>query len=77
MTRASAEPSAGNATSSLAASGPSDACRSRTQISLSGEPRAMAERARLWRLMNGIWRYYDEYQTRTEREIPVVVLERE
>ena len=34
------------------------------------------ERDRLWRMMNGIWRYYDDYQTRTEREIPVVVLER-
>jgi deazaflavin-dependent oxidoreductase (nitroreductase family) len=34
------------------------------------------ERERLWRLMNGIWRHYDEYQTRTDRVIPVVVLER-
>jgi proline iminopeptidase len=34
------------------------------------------ERERLWRMMNGIWRYYDDYQTRTDREIPVVVLER-
>jgi len=34
------------------------------------------ERERLWRMMNGIWRHYDEYQTRTDREIPVVVLER-
>ncbi len=34
------------------------------------------ERARLWRTMNGIWRYYDSYQERTTREIPVVVLER-
>ena len=34
------------------------------------------ERERLWRMMNGIWRHYDEYQTRTERQIPVVVLER-
>ena len=34
------------------------------------------ERERLWRLMNLEWPYYDEYQTRTEREIPVVVLER-
>jgi deazaflavin-dependent oxidoreductase (nitroreductase family) len=34
------------------------------------------ERERLWRMMNGIWRYYDDYQTRTEREIPVVMLER-
>jgi deazaflavin-dependent oxidoreductase (nitroreductase family) len=34
------------------------------------------ERERLWRMMNGIWRHYDSYQTRTDREIPVVVLER-
>jgi deazaflavin-dependent oxidoreductase (nitroreductase family) len=34
------------------------------------------ERERLWRMMNGIWRHYDEYATRTDRVIPVVVLER-
>ena len=34
------------------------------------------ERERLWRMMNGIWSHYDEYQTKTDREIPVVVLER-
>lgn len=34
------------------------------------------ERERLWRLMAGIWPAYDEYTQRTEREIPVVVLER-
>jgi deazaflavin-dependent oxidoreductase (nitroreductase family) len=34
------------------------------------------ERERLWRTMNGIWPHYDEYQTKTDREIPVVVLER-
>jgi proline iminopeptidase len=34
------------------------------------------ERDRLWKQMNGIWPHYDEYQTKTEREIPVVVLER-
>jgi deazaflavin-dependent oxidoreductase (nitroreductase family) len=34
------------------------------------------ERERLWRLANDVWRHYDEYQTRTERRIPVVVLER-
>jgi len=27
--------------------------------------------------MNGVWPHYDEYATRTDREIPVVVLERE
>ena len=34
------------------------------------------DRERLWRLMAGIWPAYDQYQTRTDREIPVVVLER-
>jgi deazaflavin-dependent oxidoreductase (nitroreductase family) len=34
------------------------------------------ERERLWELVNGQWPDYDAYQTRTEREIPVVVLER-
>ena len=34
------------------------------------------ERARLWRAANAVWKYYDEYATRTSREIPVVVLER-
>ena len=34
------------------------------------------ERERLWKLMNGEWRHYDEYAQKTERVIPVVVLER-
>jgi deazaflavin-dependent oxidoreductase (nitroreductase family) len=34
------------------------------------------EKPALWSLMTGIWPDYDEYQTRTEREIPVVILER-
>jgi proline iminopeptidase len=34
------------------------------------------ERGRLWKMMNGIWRHYDSYQEKTERQIPVVVLER-
>jgi proline iminopeptidase len=36
-----------------------------------------AERERLWELMNEVWPHYDEYATKTDREIPVVVLERE
>ncbi len=32
------------------------------------------ERERLWALMRQIWPAYDRYQTRTDREIPVVVL---
>jgi deazaflavin-dependent oxidoreductase (nitroreductase family) len=35
------------------------------------------ERERLWKQMNGIWPHYDEYQTKTDRMIPIVVLERE
>jgi deazaflavin-dependent oxidoreductase (nitroreductase family) len=34
------------------------------------------ERERLWTLMTAIWPSYDEYQARTERRIPVVLLER-
>jgi deazaflavin-dependent oxidoreductase (nitroreductase family) len=34
------------------------------------------ERERLWRTMREIWPAYDEYAQKTDREIPVVVLER-
>ena len=34
------------------------------------------ERARLWRHMTEVWPAYDDYQRHTDREIPVVVLER-
>jgi deazaflavin-dependent oxidoreductase (nitroreductase family) len=34
------------------------------------------ERERLWKMMNEIWPHYDEYQTKTTRQIPVVVLDR-
>jgi deazaflavin-dependent oxidoreductase (nitroreductase family) len=34
------------------------------------------ERERLWRRMAEIWPAYDDYQRKTDREIPVVVLER-
>jgi deazaflavin-dependent oxidoreductase (nitroreductase family) len=34
------------------------------------------ERKRLWKLVNEQWPDYDSYQTKTDREIPVVVLER-
>src|SRR5581483_3136883 len=35
------------------------------------------ERTRLWRLMTRTWPQYDEYQKRTRRRIPIVVLEPE
>lgn len=34
------------------------------------------ERSRLWSLMAGLWPNYDAYRERTDRLIPVVVLER-
>jgi deazaflavin-dependent oxidoreductase (nitroreductase family) len=34
-----------------------------------------AERARLWPLVVGVYGGYEDYQRRTEREIPLVVLE--
>ncbi len=34
------------------------------------------EKPELWKIMTSRWPAYDDYQRRTEREIPVVVLER-
>jgi deazaflavin-dependent oxidoreductase (nitroreductase family) len=34
------------------------------------------ERARLWPLMVEVWSDYESYQTKTDRQIPVVVIER-
>jgi len=36
-----------------------------------------AERDRLWKIMTDVWPNYDQYQERTTRVIPVVVLERQ
>ena len=35
------------------------------------------EREKLWRKANEVWPHYDEYALRTDRTIPVVVLERD
>ena len=34
------------------------------------------EKPRLWKIMTKDWPSYDDYQTRTERDIPLVVIER-
>jgi deazaflavin-dependent oxidoreductase (nitroreductase family) len=34
------------------------------------------EKPHLWEIMNKVWPSYDSYQERTDREIPVVILER-
>ena len=38
---------------------------------------APEERPDMWRTMSATWPAYDDYQKKTEREIPVVVLERQ
>jgi len=35
-----------------------------------------AEKPALWKTMTSIWPPYDEYQARTTREIPLVIIER-
>ena len=35
------------------------------------------EKPELWKLMTEVWPDYDEYQKKTDREIPVVVIERQ
>lgn len=39
-------------------------------------PVTPAERAELWPVMTSIWPEYDKYQAKTERDIPLVILER-
>lgn len=34
------------------------------------------ERAQLWPVMTGLWPAYDDYQRKTEREIPLVIIDR-
>jgi deazaflavin-dependent oxidoreductase (nitroreductase family) len=47
--------------------------RDRT-LSVTARTASGDERARLWKIMTGIWPNYDVYQTRTDRRIPLVVL---
>jgi deazaflavin-dependent oxidoreductase (nitroreductase family) len=39
-------------------------------------PATAAERPRLWQQVTSIWPDYERHQKRTEREIPVVIIER-
>jgi deazaflavin-dependent oxidoreductase (nitroreductase family) len=45
-------------------------------IEVRAEDAAGEERERLWSLMADVWPAYDDYQAKTDREIPVVVLSR-
>jgi deazaflavin-dependent oxidoreductase (nitroreductase family) len=45
------------------------------ELTASATTATAGQRPRLWRLMAEIWPDYERYQTRTAREIPVVILE--
>lgn len=44
------------------------------QIAVAAHTASPAEKPRLWKIMTDIWPNYDAYQSRTVRDIPVVVL---
>ena len=44
------------------------------RIPVVGRTAPPSEKWRLWQIVTGIWPNYDVYQSRTDREIPVVVL---
>ena len=46
------------------------------RFSARARPATAAEKPALWKTMTTIWPPYDEYQKRTAREIPLVILER-
>jgi F420H(2)-dependent quinone reductase len=55
-----------------------------TMVNVLGEKRAVTarqatpeEKARLWPMMVGIYGPYEDYQKKTERDIPVVILSRQ
>jgi deazaflavin-dependent oxidoreductase (nitroreductase family) len=45
-------------------------------VPVQARPAEGEERGRLWSLMTEVWPAYDGYQAKTDRQIPVVVLER-
>ena len=44
------------------------------RIPVTAHTATAAEKPRLWQLVTDVWPNYDVYQSRTERDIPVVVL---
>jgi deazaflavin-dependent oxidoreductase (nitroreductase family) len=44
------------------------------RIPVTARTASAEERSRLWGLVTEVWPNYDVYQTRTDREIPIVVL---
>lgn len=46
----------------------------RTAARVRAEPASSEERARYWRALVAMYPYFTEYQARTQREIPIIVL---
>jgi deazaflavin-dependent oxidoreductase (nitroreductase family) len=44
------------------------------KLAVTAETPELEERARLWPRLTQMWPQYDDYQTKTRREIPVVIL---
>ncbi|MEU2000763.1 nitroreductase family deazaflavin-dependent oxidoreductase [Rhodococcus sp. NPDC019627] len=44
------------------------------KLAVRGNTAGPEERTRLWKILTELWPNYDVYQSRTERQIPVVVL---
>jgi deazaflavin-dependent oxidoreductase (nitroreductase family) len=44
------------------------------RIAVTARTASAEERPRLWKMVTEVWPNYDVYQTRTDRQIPVVVL---
>jgi deazaflavin-dependent oxidoreductase (nitroreductase family) len=44
------------------------------ELAVMARTASATEKPRLWKIMTDVWPNYDVYQTRTDREIPVVVL---
>ncbi|OBI95740.1 nitroreductase [Mycobacterium alsense] len=44
------------------------------EFAVAARTASATEKPRLWQIVTGVWPNYDAYQTRTDRDIPVVIL---
>jgi deazaflavin-dependent oxidoreductase (nitroreductase family) len=58
----------------LQANPPADIQVKAATFSVAARTASAAEKPRLWKIVTDVWPNYDVYQSRTDREIPVVVL---
>ena len=46
------------------------------KFAATARPATPEEKPALWKIMTDLWPAYDEYQSRTDRQIPLIILER-